>query len=66
MLVTFFKSGESPKKFGFDDVNDISVENSGSVTIVGVDKLDNKAYICTVLPKEYSYFTLHKEDKVDE
>ena len=66
MLVTFFKSGESPKKFGFDGVNDIEVDYSGSATIVGVDKLDNKAYIYTVLPSEYSYFTLHKEDKEDE
>lgn len=66
MLVTFFKNGESPKRFGFDGVNDIEVDHSGSATIVGVDKLDNKAYIFTVLPKEYSYFTLHKEDDEDE
>ena len=66
MLVTFFKNGESPKRFGFDGVNDIEVDHLGAATIVGVDKLDNKAYICTVLPKEYSYFTLHKEDEVNE
>lgn len=66
MLVTFFKSGESPRKFGYDGVLDLEVDTKGLVTISGLDKCDNSHYMIFVEPVKYSYFTLHKEDKGDE
>lgn len=63
MLVTFFKTGDSPRRFGFDGVTDLQVEKDGTVTISGTDKYDdNSGYMTFVRPAEYSYFTLHKED----
>lgn len=62
MLITFFKTGDSPRSFGFDGVEDLQVSKSGKVTISGTDKVDNSGYMIFVSSAEYSYFTLHKED----
>lgn len=66
MLVTFFKTGESPRKFGYDGVLDLEVDRKGVVTISGLDKFDHSAYMIFVEPAKYSYFTLHKEDIENE
>lgn len=66
MLVTFFKTGESPRKFGYDGVTDLQVDREGTATVSGIDKFDNSGYMIFVRPVEYSYFTLHKEGKEDE
>ena len=66
MLITFFKTGESPRKFGYDGVTDLQVDRDGMATVSGIDKFDNSSYMIFVRSAEYSYFTLHKEDKEDE
>lgn len=66
MIVTFYKTGESPSHFGYDGVTDLQVARDGMITLMGIDKFDNSRYMIFVRPVKYSYFTLHKEDKEDE
>ena len=66
MLVTFYKTGESPKHFGYDGVTDLQVDSDGTATVIGIDKFDNSGYMIFVWHTNYSYFTLHKEDEENE
>ena len=64
MIVTVFKIGESPRRFGFDSVTDLQVEKDGTVTISGIDKCDDSSYMVFVRPAEYSYLTLNNNQEV--
>ena len=65
MLVTFFKTGDSPRRFGYDGVADLQVDRDGTATFSLFDEFDKGTFIISVKPAEYSYFTLHKEDNND-
>lgn len=66
MLVTFFKTGESPRKFGYDGIECLDVDTNYTVSIKGFDSMTERSYRARISAHEYSYFIVHKEDKEDE
>ena len=66
MLVTFFKTGESPKRFGYDGVMYIDVDINHTVSIKGIDSMTERGYVARISAHEYSYFVIHKEDIENE
>lgn len=66
MILTFVKTGESPKRFGYDGVKSIDVDINHTVSIKGIDSITERGYVARISAHEYSYFTVHKEDKENE
>ena len=66
MIVTFFKSGESPKRFGYDGVKSLDFDNNSTVSIKGFDSMTERSYVARISAHEYSYFIVNTEVEVNE
>lgn len=65
MLVTFVDHGQN-RKFGYDGVKSIDVNESKTVSIKGYDCVLERGYVARISAHEYSYFIVNNMEDNNE